>query len=152
MHTKRKTKLLHKERLRTTINCPPQQRMPGFTPLERLCHSDLAGFLSSNREGCWLPAGSPMSTQSVALRYPLPVGSTGAIGQPYSSKAKAELPPAQACRSLHAGTVMIQSLTKRSQRGFGSCGLLRAPPLCGEAPLGLQRSIEALTCGILGPF
>lgn len=49
-------------------------------------------------------------------------------------------------------SVMIQSLTKRSQRGFGSCGLLRAPPLCGEAPLGLQRSIEALMCGILGPF
>lgn len=36
MHTKRKTNPLHEERLRTTIKCPPQQRMPGLMPLERL--------------------------------------------------------------------------------------------------------------------
>lgn len=100
----RKTKLLHKERLRTTIKCPPQQRMPGLMPLERLCHSDLAGILSSNRQGCSVLVGSLMLTQSMALRYLLPVGSTGALGQPYSNRPKVELPPAQACRSLCAGT------------------------------------------------
>ena len=78
--------------------------MPGLTTLERLCRSDLAGFLSSNRQGCLLPAGSTMSAQSTALQCLLPVGSTGVLGQPYSNRPKAELPLPQACQSLRAET------------------------------------------------
>lgn len=61
-----------------------------------------------------------MSAQSMALQCPLPVGSTGVLGQPYSNRLKAELPPAQTRQSLCAGTSVCDGSVpnKKIPEGF----------------------------------
>lgn len=115
MHTKRKTKLLHKEKLRTTIKCPPEQRMvskmgpdaPGETlPLGsgRLAELQEAGLLAA--------VGSAMPTQCMALRCPLPLGSSGVLGQPDSNGLRL---------SLRAGTLVCNDPVPNEKIPAGFC-------------------------------
>lgn len=80
----------HEEKLSTALKAPTADAR-AYAPLDTVP-------LSSGR--CPELPQAGLRTQPTAPWCPLPMGSTGALGQPYSNRPRAELPLAQAWQSL----------------------------------------------------